>query len=1833
MRSFLHRFLTIIFAGAVSAIAVSGAHAQDNLLRQLIVTEDADYPGHDYQTLRDVDQDACAAACVADNQCHAFTFNVSAGWCFLKSDFGALTLANDAVAGRIVTVTPLSESLASQRQTELTAFLPTDYIDEARRFAGALDASFAPGVRSYNELLLAAANARSADNPAFAANLFGAALAIAPEDPKIWLEFGRATLLRTGANFTERNEIRTRATSAAINAYLRATNDSTRSSALVMLGDALQQRSVWRPAIKAYRAALEIQPDAGVQATLDQLVAEHGFHILSHEVDAAAESPRICIVFSDPLPVTQPGLADFITVEGNGLAIEPETNQICIDGVTHGNRYRIQVRAGLPALDGEVLANTAIIDVFVPDRPAWVGFGTNAYVLPAGANPTIPIQSINASTVEAKIYRIGDRSLAFALREGIFLTQLEPYRAADIADTYGEMIWTGEIDVDATPNDMVTTAIPVTEALGDQEPGVYVITAKLAGSDTDYWSPDATQWFVISDLGMTTLTASDGLHAIIRSLTTAEPMAGVHLRLVARNNEVLAETDTDENGYAHFDPGLVRGTGGQSPQLVVAETDAGDYAFLDLTRPAFDLTDRGVDGRQSPDAIDAYLRTERGVYRPGETVYATAIVRDDLANAVTDLPLTMVVDRPDGVENSRELLSDQGLGGYFFSLALRPDAMRGTWTLRLYTDPDGAPIEEEQFLVEDFVPERLDFTIMAQTDTFDLTGPNQIDIAARYLYGATAPDLTVTGDVAVSPVATLAAYPGYRFGRDDDAMQRVAEPIDDAPQTDADGNATMTVYLPDVPQTTRLLQGQIVLRMADSSGRAVERQLTLPVSLDGPRIGVRPLYDGYGVPEGGPAEFDVIAIGADAGRTDMPNVDWQLLRLHTNYQWYNTGGTWHWEAVTSTERVASGTVDLGAGDPARISVPVDWGRYRLELTSHGADATSTTVTFSAGWYVANVGTDTPDVLAVALDKPAYQIGDTAQLRLDPQFAGIALITVLDNRLITMRMVDVPAEGTTVELPVTEDWGPGAYVTATLYRPMDVAAGRMPSRAMGLTWATVDPGDRDLQINLDLPEEVRPRGPLTVPVEITNLPPGTEAYVTVAAVDLGILNLTNYQPPAPDNWYFAQRRLGTQIRDLYGNLIDTTQGTPGRIRSGGDGGAARLGAPPPTEALVAFQSGIVRVDENGRATVSFDMPSFNGTVRIMAQAWSATGVGHAIKDVFVRDPVVVNASLPQFLNLGDTSRMLLELHNVAGAAGDYRLLIDADPGLGIDPKYLQQDLTLAEDQRMTIAIPISADAIGDIEIRVTLLTPDGSALPKDLVLGIRPPGLPQTNVTYLEIPGRGGALTLDADAVADFVPGTATVSVSAGGAARLDVVGILDALDRYPYGCSEQTTSRALPLLYLNDIAASVGVGADTDLTARIQDAIASLLSKQASSGAFGLWGPYTGGDLWLDAYITDFLTRAAAAGYGVPELALTMALDNLANSIAYASDFTNGGEDIAYSLYVLARNGRASIGDLRYYAEVKINDFGSALAQAQIGAALALYGDHARAEAAFAAAVARLDQTTDQPGSWREDYGTNIRDTAAVLALASENRIATVDTSNLADRLANARNARSYTSTQEDAWTLMAAAALINEAQNTELTLNGDPVEGPLYARFTDDQLANPIRIVNAADNAVDAAVSITGVPRVQPEAGGNGFTIERRYYTPEGTLIDPSTVAQNDRFVVTLTVTATEGRTAQLLIVDPLPAGFEIENPDLSLSGDVDRYPWLSAETYIDHTEARNDRFVAAVYRWASAPLQFTVAYTVRAVTPGVFGHPGAVVEDMYRPDRRANTAADTVEVVGPTQ
>jgi uncharacterized protein YfaS (alpha-2-macroglobulin family) len=621
---------------------------------------------------------------------------------------------------------------------------------------------------------------------------------------------------------------------------------------------------------------------------------------------------------------------------------------------------------------------------------------------------------------------------------------------------------------------------------------------------------------------------------------------------------------------------------------------------------------------------------------------------------------------------------------------------------------------------------------------------------------------------------------------------------------------------------------------------------------------------------------------------------------------------------------------------------------------------------------------------------------------------------------------------------------------------------------------------------------------------------------------------------------------------------------------------------------------------------------------MAVAWSAKGVGQATQDVLVRDPVVITASLPRFMAPGDRSRLLLEMTHTKGATGEMPLSVTAK-GLRLDGSALPKTVTLDEGAKLALSIPVNADLVGDHQIKVALTTPDGQRLTKSLTLGVRSLDAPVGTTRRLSL-AAGQTFTLDRDVFAGFRMESASAMVSAGPLARFDAPGLLAALDRYPYGCTEQVTSKALPLLYMSSIAEPLGLGDKDRMDLRVSQSITKVLTRQASNGAFGLWYADSG-DFWLDAYVTDFLSRARALGHAVPELAFSQALDNLKNRIAYAPDFDRGGEDIAYALMVLAREGQAAVGDLRYYADERAAAFATPLALAQLGSALAAYGDQPRADAMFAAAASRIAGTDTQAQVFRADYGSGLRDAAGVLSLAVEARSDAVNRNQLVTRI-SAVNRR--LSTQEQSWALLAAHAMVRDPAVSGLSVDGTAHEGPFVKRIEGAGLT-PMQITNTADRPTDITLTTLGVPDGATEAAGYGYRITRDYYTMEGEPLG-DTLRAGDRMVAVLTIDPAEDTRARLMVDDALPAGFEIDNPSLLRSGDLRALDWLKTHS-AEHAEFRAERFLAAVNQRNDKPIR--LAYILRAVSPGTFHHPAALVEDMYRPDYRANTASGTVTVL----
>jgi alpha-2-macroglobulin len=1649
-------------------------------------------------------------------------------------------------------------------------------------------------------------------------------VAVAPQEAANWIRLSRAILQIRPANDDERRNFLERAATAAYIAYQRSGNRNEEADALVLMGRSFADRQQWRPALDAYRLSLELREVADIRGTYERLRADYGFRVLDYTVDNDAASPRACFQFSEALPAKRVDFSPFVVVGGQDKpALSVDSKQLCVEGLKHGERYSVTLRAGLPSVVQESLTKSADFSVYVRDRSPFVRFTGKAYVLPRTGQRGIPVVTVNTDAAKIDIYRVGDRNLISTVTGEDFQRNLSRYDLEQLGNERGTKVWSGELKVEQRLNTDVVTAFPVGEAVGDLQPGVYVMSASAKQGASDDYGPFATQWFIVSDLGLTAFSGSDGVGAFVHSLASAEPKAGVEVRLVARNNEVLGVKTTDAQGFVRFEPGLARGEGGLAPALLVAAA-VGDYAFLSLKGPAFDLSDRGVTGRPSPAGLDAFVYTERGVYRSGENVYITALLRDAQGVAALGVPLTLVVDRPDGVEYRRTVLPDQGLGGRSLTLPMVSTAPTGTYRVKAFTDPKRPAVGETTFLVEDYVPDRLEFELASPTGRIAKNTPAEVTVDGRYLYGAPASALTLEGEVTITQASERPGFAGYQFGLNDEENVNVRQPLEDLPETDAQGKASFTVSLDKVPSSTRPLQAQVVVRMAEAGGRAVERKLTLPVTPAADMIGVKPLFSGRSLGEGEMANFDVVMVSPDGKPLARAGLRWELLKVESKYQYYRQDGTWHYEPVKSTRRIADGKIDVTTGTPARISTPVSWGRYRLEVATDDPNGAATSVNFDAGFYT-EASADTPDMLEIALDKKEYRAGDTINVAVTARAAGKLTINVVGDRLIASSTVDVSAGTAQIPVKVGADWGTGAYVVATLRRPLDAQAQRMPGRAIGVQWFSVDRAARTLAVDMKLPDLMRPNGTLRIPVKLNGLAAGEEARIVVAAVDVGILNLTNYKPPAPDEYYLGQRRLSAEIRDLYGQLIDGMQGTVGQIRTGGDGAGMGIQGSPPTQPPLALYSGIVTVGPDGTAEVAFDIPAFAGSVRVMAIAWSKDKVGRASGDVIVRDPVVLTTTLPRFLLVGDRGGMRLEVDNVEGAAGEYRLAVTSDGTFAVGDGG-SATLRLDAKQRSGLSLPLSATRVGVGTVNVRVTGPGGFDLARSYTLAAKPATQVLARRTVRSI-ARDESLTVSNDLLADLVPGSGAVAISVGPSTALDVAYLLKSLDRYPFGCSEQITSRAMPLLYVNELASEAHLALDTAIDQRIKDSIDRVLARQGSNGSFGLWAP-GGEDGWLDAYVTDFLTRARERGFAVPDTAFKLALDRLRNSVSTAAEPSkDGGRNLAYALYVLARNGVAPVGDLRYLADAKLNDLATPIAKAQIAAALGMLGDRARAERVFAAAVQSVP-TRPVLEYGRVDYGSALRDSAALVTLASESGAPRPTVLDAVHRVEAAHEITPYLSTQEQAWLVLAARALSKEGVRVSLDVEGQAQQGPFYRTYRPAELANPVRVVNKGDGTVQAVVTVTGAPVTPEPAAEKGFKIERNYFTLGGEPANPANAKQNQRFVVVLRITDAAPKFARVIVADYLPAGFEIDNPKLVSSGDTGALSWISDAAEPVSSEFRDDRFAAAFERKSGDPAVFAVAYVVRAVSPGRYVLPQAYVEDMYRPERFGRTGTGTVEI-----
>lgn len=1558
----------------------------------------------------------------------------------------------------------------------------------------------------------------------------------------------------------------------------------------------------------------------------------------------------IALAFTRPLVGTQDFDALLSITDANGAVAEgawvldDEARILRFPHVQADAEYRVAIRPGLTAADGTLLDEAVERTVHTgPLEPA-VGFASQGSVLPARESRGLPVVSVNVPEVDVEFLRVKDASLPLFFsdyqrggrRSGWELDSEYSDRTplAKLADP----VYLNRFSLEGKPNTRTLSYLPVQDIAELQAPGLYFAVMRRVGRFSDDMD---TAFFTVSDLGLHVRAYGESMFVHVASLANGAPVGGTALRILDARGRAVLEAETDRHGNAMLDYTLDAGH-------VVVATRGGDISMLPLRQPALDLSEFAVAGRQQA-WFDVFAWSGRDLYRPGETVRVSALLRDQDGRPLPDgarQPLFVRFVRPDGKTLVESRVTPDAQGYVRHEQVVPVDAPTGRWKVEFRTDPESRDAVQGMALrIEEFLPERMKLELDSDVDRL---GPGEalpLQVEGAYLYGAPAAGNRFVARLAVAvethPVESM---PGYFFGDPTIALPGESRDVVDEVLDDA-GRFAIDIPLPEeVRKAATPVAARVAGSLFETGGRSVNRTLERVVWPADALVGIRPLFDAdEGTDANAVAGFELRRVDADGQARPAGGVRVTLVREHRDYHWVRgDDGSWDHDFARRYEDVESREVNLGDG-AVRVDFPVEWGDYRIDVTDP-ATGLVTRYPFTAGWSWNddNRGLDArPDKVKLSLDRTAYRAGDTLRATLTPPHPGKGLVMVESDRMLYVQGLDVKP-GTTIDIPVTEDWERhDVYVTALVFRGGSATQQVTPARAVGVAHVPMDRRDRRVAVGLSMPARVEPERDLVVTVSAPQVA-GRTAHVAVSAVDVGILNITRFPVPDAAAHFFAQRRLDVDAYDIYGRVIESFEGQMARLRFGGDLALQPLAqARRPTARVqtVDLFSGPVELDARGNARVRLAVPDFNGSLRVSALVYAGGVYGQRDGEVVVRAPILAEASMPRVLAPGDRSQVTLDVQNFTGKAGRFKVRVD-----GVGPLTTRdgtREVTLAPEARTTIDVPLQAGEgheVGQVRVRIE---GNGRSVDRRYDLPVRaawPAVLRARTVVLDEL----ATLRFDPVMAEGLMAGSINARMSVSAIPPIPFAAALQGALRYPYGCAEQTTSKGYAALELDDDTARLlgvaGLGADAR-RARMEGALGRLASMQASSGHFSMWGG--GGDVnaMVTPYIVEFMLDARDAGFGVPDSVLQKALKVLSEDLLSGSQGFHGYDNRqhlrfayqAHAGYALARVNRAPLGTLRALFDDRRADSLTGLPLVHLGIALSLQGDKARGERAVAAGFA-VDSA--RRPRYLGDYGSRVRDDALMIALTHAHGMARPAYDARSTDLGRELDARRRTgylwlSTQEQvALARMGKALLVDQTREVDgrWTVGGSVSQAAparyLGRAFDDDALRSGISFDPVGAAPMFASLEVAGVPRTPPEADARVLDIRRAWYRTDGSPWQGGALEEGDVLIAALTISS-DVAMPDALVTDLLPAGLEIENFNLGDDAQwgkvaIDGVELDDRESAADirHEEFREDRYVAALK--LQRRTRARLFYLVRAVSPGVYRVPPPAVEDMYRPELR---------------
>lgn len=1475
-----------------------------------------------------------------------------------------------------------------------------------------------------------------------------------------------------------------------------------------------------------------------------------------------------------------------------------------------GEKYQVKIAKGLKSNQGLINKGEEANITLQKDLDPSLVFANDGVFLPSGAEYQVYIKSRNVKKIHLKVSQIFSNNISEYLRYKNLVgkkddSTQEAFYSSDGFNYVAKKVIDKKIELKNQKNTWISSALDLSDLKGKS--GIFSVSLSVDANDLDYKGENVyriinkasvSKNLIFSNIALSAQNLNKQLVVHARDFSKNEALENVKIELVSKQNQILQSQNTDSNGDAKFQ------IQEDDEILYILASKENQISVLRFSNP---LSTDGydVEGDQNHEMIKAFIYTDRGVYRAGDSVHLSVVARENTNPLKHPINFTLINPKNQKIIENQILKSQNDI--YYTQINLDKNAINGLY--RANFNIAGVEFSKD-ILVQSVVPNRIKVELNADENRSLDDGSLNYELSSKYLFGALASNLKYQSVVYFSPKNYHnSKYKDYIFTNPSSLI--ISASADDKGNLDEKGRVQSSV---EIPENILNSQGynfnaRIVSEVFEKGGRSVKAVKDVNLNRYDYFVGMKALANSY-VSEGETIDFYAIVSDLKEKLVSGKTLEYRIYQ--NDYYWW-----WDYDSYdeflrsikqdTNTKLIEKGEL-TSSSEPMKFSFNTSnyYGQMFIELIDKESEVSTGQSFYVSSWGEPSYA-DVVSSLKIKSDKNKYKIGQSAKIEFESVAGAKALITLSSNSKIIDRFVmDTQDESTSIELAMKKEYAPNIYVSVSLFQDYNKIDNDRALRLFGVIPLYVEDENTKLDLELKTPDKILPNSDFEI--EIQNKDKRAFNY-TVAIVDEGLLDLTDFK--TPDIWkgFYAKTGFTLKTYDTYSQIIPKFTGGDSvlgglRVDKNRDDSAQRFKP-------VALFNTPARSDETGFAKLKFKMPSYMGSVRVMVVANENDAYGSVSKDIQVSAPLVMLETLPRTLKIGDNFILLTQIFKTENRIKNATLSVRSKNSLiKISPDTQTIDFKSATNLEVMMDANVSDNRIGKELLEFELKSEDYT-YKNEIEIDIKPiNAYTYENNTSLIKAGESKEFIIK-----DYILGTTNATLKLSPTPILDMDKRIKYLLNYPYGCIEQTTSAVLPQLFLDKFSTEFDKQKAIN---NINAAIERYSNFQTADGGFAYWQGGDESNAWGSNYAGMFLILAKQNGYFVPDSMYERWLKYEQNFVQ-KSVYRDYMMDIkANSLYLLAMAKKPNISEMNLLYD-NLNTL-STEAKWQLAAAYKLAGVEDTAKQI----ASKISIEPDSKYSFYT-YGSLVRD-EAIIANAYK-QIYGTNNEELLQKISDTLLSKDYLSTQSTGYALYALAMGANLENMNENFMDATlKIDDQAYT-INQNQMQifsfNDEKAIVSANKDIFVSFGVEGVKASENPAFSNKISLDRAFYDEKGNKISPSEIGSGQTFYMRISVSLNEGANyvSNIALTQILPSGWEVSNTLLD-----DNTPSFIKNSNYDFIDVRDDKIMWFFGLNKNRTHHFYIK--LNAITPGSYTLSGAYAEAMYDDTYRALSESEKVVV-----